>query len=34
MTPALVWLLAGESVEVDVAGMFLSIVQVVIVPSY
>ena len=32
MTPALVWLLAGESVEVDVAGMFLSIVQVVIVP--
>ena len=32
MTPALVWLLAGESVKVDVAGMFLSIVQVVIVP--
>ena len=32
VTPALVWLLAGESVEVDVAGMFLSIVQVVIVP--
>lgn len=32
MTPALVWLLAGESVEVDVTGMFLSIVQVVIVP--
>ena len=28
----LVWLLAGESVKVDVAGMFLSIVQVVIVP--
>lgn len=32
VTPALVWLLAGESVKVDVAGMFLSIVQVVIVP--
>lgn len=32
VTPALIWLLAGESVEVDVAGMFLSIVQVVIVP--
>ena len=31
-TPALVWLLAGESVDVDIAGMFLSIVQVVIVP--
>lgn len=32
LTPALVWILAGESVEVDIAGMFLSIVQVVIVP--
>ena len=32
VTPALVWLLAGESVNVDIAGMFLSIVQVVIVP--
>ena len=32
ITPALVWLLAGESVDVDIAGMFLSIVQVVIVP--
>lgn len=32
VTPALVWLLAGESVEVDIVSMFLSIVQVVIVP--
>lgn len=32
VTPALVLLLAGESVDVDVWGMFLSIVQVVIVP--
>lgn len=32
VTPALVWLLASESVDVDIAGMFLSIVQVVIVP--
>lgn len=32
MTPALVWMLAGETVEVDVTGMFLSILQVVIVP--
>ena len=32
VTPALVWLLAGASVEVDVVSMFLSIVQVVIVP--
>ncbi|MBR6285529.1 MAG: bile acid:sodium symporter family protein [Bacteroidaceae bacterium] len=31
-TPALVLLLAGQTVDVDVAGMFLSIVQVVIVP--
>ena len=32
MTPALVLLLAGEEVNVNVMGMFLSIVQVVIVP--
>ncbi len=32
VTPALVLLLAGESVNVDVWGMFMSIVQVVIVP--
>lgn len=32
LTPFLVWLLAGESVSVDVTGMFISIVQVVIVP--
>jgi len=32
ITPALVLLLAGRSVEVDIIGMFLSIVQVVIVP--
>lgn len=32
VTPALVWLLAGEAVEVDIIGMFLSILQVVIVP--
>lgn len=32
VTPALVLLLAGKQVNVDVAGMFLSIVQVVIVP--
>ena len=32
LTPALVLLLAGKQVNVDVAGMFLSIVQVVIVP--
>lgn len=32
VTPALVFLLAGKEVAVDVAGMFLSIVQVVIVP--
>lgn len=32
LTPALVWLLAGEAINVDVAGMFMSIVQVVIVP--
>lgn len=31
-TPALVYLLAGETVDVDVLGMFLSIVQVVILP--
>lgn len=32
VTPALVWLLAGESVNIDIIGMFLSIVQVVILP--
>jgi len=32
VTPALVLLLAGHSVDVDVLGMFLSIVQVVILP--
>ncbi len=32
LTPALVLLLAGETVDVDVWGMFLSILQVVIVP--
>lgn len=31
-TPALVLLLAGESVDVNVVGMFMSIVQVVILP--
>jgi len=32
VTPALVLLLAGKTVNVDVMGMFMSIVQVVIVP--
>ena len=32
VTPALVLLLAGEAVNVDVVGMFMSIVQVVILP--
>jgi BASS family bile acid:Na+ symporter len=32
MTPLLVWLLAGQSVDVDVAGMLLSILWVVILP--
>ncbi|MBR2260602.1 MAG: bile acid:sodium symporter family protein [Paludibacteraceae bacterium] len=32
LTPALVLLLAGETVEVNVFGMFISIVQVVILP--
>lgn len=32
VTPALVLLLAGKAVEVNVSGMFLSIVQVVILP--
>lgn len=32
LTPLLVLLLAGESVEVDVLSMFMSIVQVVIIP--
>ena len=31
-TPAIVWLLAGESVGVDAAAMFVSIVKIVIVP--
>lgn len=31
-TPALVLLLAGKTVEVDIVGMFVSIVQVVILP--
>lgn len=34
ITPALVLLLAGESVNVDVVGMFTSIVQVVILPIF
>lgn len=32
VTPLLMWLLAGQMVEVDVVKMFLNIVQVVIVP--
>ena len=32
MTPLLVWLLAGQSVDVDVFGMLLSILWVVILP--
>ena len=32
VTPALVLLLAGKSIDVDVIGMFMSIVQVVILP--
>jgi BASS family bile acid:Na+ symporter len=32
LTPLLVWLLAGEMVDVDVAGMLLSILWVVILP--
>lgn len=32
VTPALVMLLAGKSVDVDIFGMFMSIVQVVILP--
>ena len=32
MTPLLVWLLAGTHIETDVAGMFLSIVYIVITP--
>ena len=31
-TPAIVWLLAGESIEVDVVKMFLDIVKIVIAP--
>ena len=32
VTPLLVWLLAGKTVDVDVAAMFLSILWVVILP--
>jgi BASS family bile acid:Na+ symporter len=32
LTPLLVWLLAGKTVDVDVAAMFLSILWVVILP--
>ena len=32
LTPLMVWLLAGQSVDVDVAGMLLSILWVVILP--
>ena len=32
LTPLLVWLLAGETVDVDVVGMLLSILWVVILP--
>ena len=32
LTPLLTWLLAGESIHVDVAGMLLSILWVVILP--
>lgn len=32
MTPVLVWLLAGETIDVDVVSMFLSILWVVIMP--
>ena len=32
LTPLLTWLLAGESIQVDVAGMLLSILWVVILP--
>ena len=32
LTPVLVWLLAGKTVDVDVAGMLLSILWVVILP--
>ena len=31
-TPAIVWLLAGESIDVDVVQMFLDIVKIVIAP--
>ena len=31
-TPAIVWLLAGKSIDVDAAAMFLSIVKIVIAP--
>ena len=32
LTPALTWILAGETVEVDTAGMFIGILWVVILP--
>lgn len=32
LTPALVYLLAGETINVNIVGMFMSIVQVIIVP--
>ncbi|PAF54246.1 sodium transporter [Helicobacter sp. 13S00482-2] len=32
MTPLLIYILAGESIQIDMFGMFYSIVQVVIVP--
>jgi BASS family bile acid:Na+ symporter len=32
MTPLLVWLLAGETIDVDIVSMFLSILWVVILP--
>ena len=32
MTPLLVWLLAGKNIDVDIAGMLLSILWVVILP--
>ena len=32
ITPSLVFLLAGEAVNIDISGMFLSIIQVIIIP--
>lgn len=34
LTPFLTWALAGETVSVDIAGMLISIVQVVILPIF